>query len=98
MELYPWSFDSIHSHCHEDVILILNILKNLGYRAPPRRVQKKQGPPRPRRRRALKKQSFTALVSIGPRGVVLEQSNVPTSPLDGVTAVLVSVKYFNYLN
>jgi hypothetical protein len=25
---YPWSFDSIHSHCHDDVILILNILKN----------------------------------------------------------------------
>jgi hypothetical protein len=27
MELYPWSFDSIHSHCHPDVILIVNILK-----------------------------------------------------------------------
>jgi hypothetical protein len=49
MELYPWRFDSIHSHCHDDVILILNILKNLGYRAPPRRVQKKQGQARPRR-------------------------------------------------
>jgi hypothetical protein len=27
MDLYPWSFDSIHSHCHDDVISILNILK-----------------------------------------------------------------------
>jgi hypothetical protein len=28
MEQYPWRFDSIHSHCHDDVISILNILKN----------------------------------------------------------------------
>jgi hypothetical protein len=27
MELYPWRFDSIHSHCHDDVISVLNILK-----------------------------------------------------------------------
>jgi hypothetical protein len=27
MDLYPWSFDSIHPHCHDDVILILNILQ-----------------------------------------------------------------------
>jgi hypothetical protein len=34
MDLYPWSFDSIHSHCHDDVNSILNIfriiLKNFG--------------------------------------------------------------------
>jgi hypothetical protein len=30
MDLYPWSFDSVHSHCHDDVISILNILKNFG--------------------------------------------------------------------
>jgi hypothetical protein len=39
MEVY-----SIHSHCHDDVISILNILKNFGliarYRAPPRHVLK----------------------------------------------------------
>jgi hypothetical protein len=28
MDLYAWSFDSIHSHCHDDVNAILNILKN----------------------------------------------------------------------
>jgi hypothetical protein len=28
MDLYPWRFDSILSHCHDDVISILNILKN----------------------------------------------------------------------
>jgi hypothetical protein len=28
MDLYPWRFDSIHSHCHDDVNSILNILKN----------------------------------------------------------------------
>jgi hypothetical protein len=41
---YPWSSDSIHSHCHDDVNSILNILKEfqriLGYHAPPRHVQK----------------------------------------------------------
>jgi hypothetical protein len=44
---YPWRFDSIHSHCHDDVILILDILKNFKefwaiarYRAPPRHVLK----------------------------------------------------------
>jgi hypothetical protein len=30
MELYPWRFDSIHPHCHDDVNSILNILKNFG--------------------------------------------------------------------
>jgi hypothetical protein len=24
MDLYPWRLDSIHSHCHDDVISILN--------------------------------------------------------------------------
>jgi hypothetical protein len=28
MELYPWRLDSRHSHCHDDMISILNILKN----------------------------------------------------------------------
>jgi hypothetical protein len=23
MDLYPWSFDSIHSHCHDDMIIFL---------------------------------------------------------------------------
>jgi hypothetical protein len=23
MDLYPWSFDSIHSHCHNDMIIFL---------------------------------------------------------------------------
>jgi hypothetical protein len=23
MDLYPWRFDSIHSHCHDDVIIFL---------------------------------------------------------------------------
>jgi hypothetical protein len=34
MDWYPWSFDSIHSHCHDDVIILYSILKNknLGYR------------------------------------------------------------------
>jgi hypothetical protein len=40
------------------------------------------------------KQSFTTLVSIEPRGVVLEQSDVPNSPLDGVTAVLIEHQIF----
>jgi hypothetical protein len=26
MELYPWRFDSIHSHCHEDGIIFYSIL------------------------------------------------------------------------
>jgi hypothetical protein len=30
MELYPWSFDSIHSHCHEDGIISYSILKEFG--------------------------------------------------------------------
>jgi hypothetical protein len=42
MDLYPQRFDSIHSHCHDDVNSILNILKEfqriLGYRAPPQHV------------------------------------------------------------
>jgi hypothetical protein len=28
IQLYPWRFDSIHSHCNDDMISILNILKN----------------------------------------------------------------------
>jgi hypothetical protein len=45
MDLYPWRFDSIHSHCHDDVISIFNILKEFWaiarYRAPLQRIQKK---------------------------------------------------------
>jgi hypothetical protein len=48
MELYLWSFDSIHSHCHEDGIILYSILKNFKefwaiarYRAPPRHVIEK---------------------------------------------------------
>jgi hypothetical protein len=44
------------------------------------------------------KQSFTTLVSIEPRGVVLKQSDVPTSPLDGVTAVLIEHQIFQVFN
>jgi hypothetical protein len=29
MDQYPWRFDSIHSHCHDDVIILYSILKNL---------------------------------------------------------------------
>jgi hypothetical protein len=28
MELYPWSFDSIHFHSYDDVIILYSILKN----------------------------------------------------------------------
>jgi hypothetical protein len=46
MDLYPWSFDSIHPHCHDDMIIFLKefliIWAIARYRAPPRRVKKKQ--------------------------------------------------------
>jgi hypothetical protein len=47
MDLYPWSFDSIHPHCHDDMIIFLKefliIWAIARYRAPPRRVKKKTG-------------------------------------------------------
>jgi hypothetical protein len=49
MDLYPWSFDSINSHCHDDVISILNILKEFWAIAHLRGVfKKKQVRARPR--------------------------------------------------
>jgi hypothetical protein len=35
------------------------------------------------------KQSFTTIVSIEPRGGPPKKSGVPTSPLDGVTIILI---------
>jgi hypothetical protein len=34
MELYPWSFDSIHSHCHKDGIIFHSILNSFQAVAP----------------------------------------------------------------
>jgi hypothetical protein len=47
MELYPWSFDSIHSHCHDDVNSFSFNFEEFWaiarYRAPPGHVIEKVG-------------------------------------------------------